>query len=406
MMRIACLPVLLFAISAVGQAVENVTPKQATTPASTAPSSPDAKLSAATPVMVIKGLCEKKDADPKGRVACSTVITRAEFDALADAIQPHMTEMAKAQLAASYPRLLLMEHEFKALQLENDARVKRALEYEKLRAEGEQAEKAIKAKASVVGDMELQKYYTDNQASFQEAELLRIYVPFPHEQKQHIVARRVDADPTKPEDTGRPANDPLRAIAEALRLRAVAGENFDNLQADAYREAGVSAPALETNIGKHTATEMSDDHKQLVAMQVGEVSQVMTGPNGYYLYKVVSKNVRPLDQVRNEISTTLGQQKFADLSQKIDRSVKTEFNAAYFQTNPATVTPASATSRTPGLASAGMGAPGRRNTRFPTIPALQIAPQTQTASPAPAAASPAPASAAPAAPAPASSESH
>jgi hypothetical protein len=398
MMRIACLPVLLFAISAVGQAVEEVTPKQSA-PATSAPAKAalsqagDSQIAADASVIVINGLCDTTDVKPRSRIACKTVITRAQFDALADAIQPHMDPTAKAQLAASYPRLLLMEREFRMHDLENDAQVKPALAYEKLRAEAEQAEKVLKARISMVTDPEIQKYYDDNPASFQEAELQRLYVPFAHDDSPRTVGRRARPDSAKPDQTSKPADDPLKSVAEALRARAVAGENLDNLQAEAYRAAGVTAPALETNIGKHTAEEMSADHRQLISMDVGQVSQVMNGPNGYYIYKVVSKNTRPLSQVRAQIISSLGQQKFADLTQKIDHSVKTDFNSAYFVADPLTVAPATA-NRNAGLRGAhNTGASvGRRSRVFPTVPPLEIAPQRQTppvTSPVPAASAPA-----------------
>src|SRR5579864_2708677 len=68
--------------------------------------SPQIPMDAA--VLTIKGFCPEQK--PGSDAACQTVITRAQFEAIAGAIQPTMNPVVKRQLASLLPRLLVMTH--------------------------------------------------------------------------------------------------------------------------------------------------------------------------------------------------------------------------------------------------------------------------------------------------------
>src|SRR5207302_927492 len=53
-------------------------------------------------------------------------------------------------------------------------------------------------------------------------------------------------------------------------------------------------------------------------------------PNGYYIYKVVSKDNKPLEQAHDQIRVTLAQQRMQDAMEGIQQSAKTTLNEAYF----------------------------------------------------------------------------
>ena len=348
-MRLGYYSVLLFASLAVAHAEENVVVKQvklASKATTTAQSAHAASKSAGDePVIVIAGLCDAAAKDTKADKSgsCRTVVTRAQFEALANAIEPHMDASAKAQLAAAYPRLLRMQQEFRRMALENDANAQQVLAFAKLRAEAEEAEKALKSKAEIVTESDIQKYYDENSKNFEQAELLRIYLPF-SASGRHTGTLRPGS--VKIDASNGPVDDPMKPIADSMRTRAAAGESFDSLQAEAFSAAGVLEPPPATNIGTHMASEMSLDHRQLISMAVGEVSPVLAGPNGYYIYKVVAKGARPLEQVRAEITSALAAQNIVTLQQKIEASIKPQFKTAYFGVDPATA--AAATQSGPG----------------------------------------------------------
>src|SRR5271163_4284555 len=112
-MRSQYLVCLLLAGFAYGQAAPPATPSTPPSAAAamagqtptTPEKAPEAKVGPDDPVMTLKGLCA--DATLQGD-ACKTVITRAQFEKIADALQPGMTPAFRRQLATRYAMVLKM----------------------------------------------------------------------------------------------------------------------------------------------------------------------------------------------------------------------------------------------------------------------------------------------------------
>src|SRR5271170_8074150 len=111
-MRFQCLLCFLLAGLAYGQAA----PPAAFSPAATkadqsAPAmpanapAPEVKVGPDDAVVTLKGFCA--DATLQGD-ACKTVITRAQFEKLVDALQPNMPAPLRRQLANRYAQILRM----------------------------------------------------------------------------------------------------------------------------------------------------------------------------------------------------------------------------------------------------------------------------------------------------------
>jgi foldase protein PrsA len=83
-------------------------------------------------------------------------------------------------------------------------------------------------------------------------------------------------------------------------------------------------------------------HAAVFDLKPGEVSQVINDGSGYYIYKLQSKDVLPLDQVKDEIKNTLQSQRLKDSMQALQQSTQTELNDAYFNNAPPPTTPAPA----------------------------------------------------------------
>ena len=69
-------------------------------------------------------------------------------------------------------------------------------------------------------------------------------------------------------------------------------------------------------------------------LKPGEVSQLISTPNGYLVYKVGEKDSLPLDKVREEIVSTLRSQRMQDSMQAIQQSATPELEK-YFADAPA-----------------------------------------------------------------------
>src|SRR5271157_4736149 len=109
-MRSQYLVCLLLAGLAYGQAAQPATPPaagaKAESSASAAPDkAPEIKVGPDDPVITLKGFCA--DATQQGD-ACKTVITRAQFETLAEALQPGMSPAMRRNLANGYSSLLRM----------------------------------------------------------------------------------------------------------------------------------------------------------------------------------------------------------------------------------------------------------------------------------------------------------
>src|SRR5271157_3461902 len=109
-MRLQCLVCLLLAGLAYGQAAPPATPPAAGAKAepsvsATTAKAPEVEVGPDDTVITLKNFC----ADAAQQVvACKTLITRAQFEKLAEALQPGMSPAIRRQLATRYPAALKM----------------------------------------------------------------------------------------------------------------------------------------------------------------------------------------------------------------------------------------------------------------------------------------------------------
>jgi hypothetical protein len=146
----------------------------------------------------------------------------------------------------------------------------------------------------------------------------------------------VKAD-AKPEDTKaqqQAGEEAMTKAADALHTRAAAGEDFEKLQKEAYEAAGMKGNPPSANMGKMRRTNLPPSQVAVFDLKTGEVSAVINDPSGHYVYKMISKEVMPLDQVKDEIHGSLQNQRMRDLMQGIQASVTPELNEAYFGGGP------------------------------------------------------------------------
>ena len=338
-MHFRCLPVLLLASLALGQAGPARSPKaahkapSASTEAKT--EKPAAKetsgMAPDTPVITITGICDtpatKTAAAAKPKGECKTVVTRAQFEEIANALQPNMNAATKKRLADIYPKMLVMAHEARKRGVENDPKFKQILQFARLQILAQQLSQSVKDDADKVPEADIAKYYKDNAPAFEEAELLRLYIP---KDKQREPAVDGKEDAAKQADAQKTDEEAMKKEADSLQSRAAGGEDFEKLQKEAFDMAGVKGAPPTTKIGKLTRNELPVNHRTVLDLNAGQVSQVLAEPNGYYIYKLVSKDTKPLEQAHDSIRATLAQQRMQDAMQGIQESAKTTLNEAYF----------------------------------------------------------------------------
>src|SRR5438034_5038583 len=94
----------------------------------------------------------------------------------------------------------------------------------------------------------------------------------------------------------------MKKEAEALHTRAASGEDFDKLQQEAFTTGGLKANPPSTKLGKVRRSSLPADQGAVFDLKSGEVSQLISGPNGYFVYKVGDRKSTRLNSSHTVIS--------------------------------------------------------------------------------------------------------
>jgi hypothetical protein len=162
----------------------------------------------------------------------------------------------------------------------------------------------------------------------------------------------------------------MKTLADTLRARAAAGEDFTKLQKEAFEAAGTKVENPTVSLPSVRRTGLPPTQAAVFDLKAGEVSQVISDNGGHYVYKVISKEVLPLDdKVKAEIHNKLKSERMKEQMDKYTNSFQAVPNETYFG---------------PPGPSGPMG-PGMRQAPPPHMPHPQMAPpptQPQNAPPA------------------------
>jgi hypothetical protein len=249
--------------------------------------------------------------------ACKTIVTKAQFEKLVDALNPQMSGMVRRQIAVSYPRLLLFANEARKLGLDQDPRFAEMMQFASMQLLAQSLNRYFEQQASQISDSDIEKYYKENAIKFERAELLRIFIP-----KQ--VREAPGATSVEQSNTG------ALTLAQKIQARAAAGEDFQQLQKEAFQAAGISSGSPKVSTGKIPSSGLPVNHRHVFEMEPGKVSAVITDSSGYYIYKIVSKQMVPLSQASKEIRKSIASQRVQDSINSLTNSLKFDLNPMYF----------------------------------------------------------------------------
>jgi protein-tyrosine-phosphatase len=327
-----------------------------TAPEAASPSSTKAEpgqVAPAATVITIPGVCHHS-AGTKVHAAstptCETTISRAEFEKVIDAIQPDMPASARKQFAERYAMAIAMANKAHEMGLDHGPQFEEMMQLMRLQVLTQQLLKGVREKTAVT-DKEVEDYYNKNASAYEEVTLERIFVP----KAKETQPTATPADPKAHQENADSAAD-MKKEADTLHARAVAGEDFAKLQADAFEAAGMKMQAPNTKLTKIRRTAVPPDQSFVFDLKPGAVSDVSANQNGYLIYKMDAKESLPLSSVKQEIHTTLENQRMQDAMQSIRESTKPTYNDQYFAA-AAPAMPAGAMAM-PHRAAPAMGAPG------------------------------------------------
>jgi hypothetical protein len=343
---------LLLAGLAVGQAAPPSTPPaaaaQAEQNAAPAPEkAPEVKVAPDDTVITVKGFCA--DSTQQGD-ACKTLITRAQFEKLAEALQPNMSPTVRRQLANAYPRLLRMSAEAEKRGLDKGDKFEEKMMFARMQALSQELSHALQEDSGKVSDADMQDYYKKNEASYEQATFARIIVPHAKQIKPSVAKPKAGATASPKASAPQPpteaqkkaAEEAMTKLAPTIRTRLVNGEDPDKLQKEVYADAGMPGNAPNTKMEKVRRSTLPASHQAVMDLKEGEVSEVISDPNAsHYIYKVVSKETLTLDdeKVKTEIRSAISSQRYRDSMQGFQGNV--DLNEAYFgpARNPAMPAP-------------------------------------------------------------------
>jgi hypothetical protein len=319
------------------------------------PAAPAPEVPMNTVVLTIKGVCPatataaskttaagKTAAPAKKPADCKTEITRAQFEKIANGLSANMTPQLKRQLEQALPRFMAMSEAAKKKGLEKSPQYAETLKIAKMQILTQELQRSVTEEAEKIPDAMVADYYKKNPEAYEQFSLDRLFIPRYKQAEPEDKGKEGAKEPEKLTEEQQKAKEEadkakrekgeqeLNKLADSLRERAAAGEDFAKLQTEAFEAAGTKVANPTVNLPKVRRTGLPPAHTAVFDLKVGEISAVISDNGGHYIYKVVSKEVVPLDQVKEEIHNKLKSERLKEMMDKYTNSFTAIPNEEYF----------------------------------------------------------------------------
>jgi parvulin-like peptidyl-prolyl isomerase len=285
-------------------------------PAAAAPTTTNVPMNEA--VITLKGACQTKpgSAPPAG---CVSSLTREQFEKLTGALQSNDKPVppdVKRKFATQYAKLLTFADAARELGLQNDPKVQQIYTFAQNQILAETLNQHYREEYEHPTDQQIQDYYNQNLKNYMEVTLQRISIPINQ------------GNPEKP----KPTDDEVKAYAEKIRERWVAGEDPAKLEKEVYEHSGFTSTSPDVNLGARLPGSLP--HEVAFQLKATEISEPVSDAAAYYIYKALSVRQVPLSEVKTSITQTLQRQMFQDKIQQVQSAVTPILNDAYFGPEP------------------------------------------------------------------------
>src|SRR4029077_8487783 len=308
------------------------------------PPAPATEVPMSAVVLTIKGVCPAttpaasktaaagKTAAPatKKPADCKTELTRAQFEKIASGLSPNVTPQLKRQLEQALPRFMAMSEAAKKKGLDKSPRFIETLKIAKMQILTTELQRTVQEEADKVPATEVAAYYKNNPEAYEQYSLDRLFVPrykqaVPDEKDESKEPEKLTDEQQKAKEAADKAKQEqgeqeMNKLADTLRARGAAGEDFAKLQKEAFEAAGTKVDNPTVNLPKVRRTGLPPAHATVFDLKAGEVSQVISDNGGHYVYKVVSKDTLPLDQVKDEIHNKLKSERMKEMMDEYTNS--------------------------------------------------------------------------------------
>lgn len=310
-------------------AQKTATPSPAPAPAASA------QVAANEPVITLHGLCANltdglaQAPAPKGAAGgCTSTISKAAFEKLMEAL-PINQALAPAQrrrLAEQYVELLTIAQAGLKAGEDKNPKLAELERFQRMQNMAQLYIRSLEEKYRMPSQAEIDAYYNEHKAQFEQVTLERVYVPRNNPADRNATPEQKAAWEAK-----------AKQMAGELKDRAAKGEDMTALQKDAFTKLGLAMAAPNVNVGAVRKGALpAEVDKAIFALNPGGVYE-SDEPTAFVLYKAVSKQTLAEDAVKTDISRTLFQQKMDKSKKEVSDSVKAQYNDQYF--GPATAAP-------------------------------------------------------------------
>jgi hypothetical protein len=294
------------------------------------PPAPEApKINPSDPVITIKGFCS--DSSLQGD-ACKTVVTKEQFDKMIDDLQPGMAPPMRRRFAMQYASALSMSAEADKRHLDQSPHFQATMKFARMQVLSQELTKDLQKQSGEVSDQDIQEFYDKNVKNYEQATLIKIFVPH----NKHITSPAAkDSKPAAKQpgsdDQEKQGEEAMKKEAAALRERLIKGEDPDKLEKAAFTAANLTGNPPPTKMEKIRRSGLPVDQQAALDLKADEVSEVISDASGNFIYKMVSKETVPLDSVKGEIKNQLSSQRYRESVQRYQGTP--ELNEAYFGPN-------------------------------------------------------------------------
>lgn len=268
-----------------------------------------------TPVVTLQGVCK----DRQAKSPCETVITRQDLDLFISLYAPNTSEAGRGHMAVQYARNVAFSALAEQQGLDRNPALAKELELQlklvRMRVLANAfLESLPKPAASDVTEPESQRYYEEHRAQYEQVQVRRLSVPF-----------------AVPTESGRPLDRAaVKAEMEEARSRAVAGEDLNQLQQDAYKHLHIQATPPTVGVQTLRRISLQGDDLKVFDLKPGEISTVLDLPAAFAFVKLESKEAVPIGSVHQEIEAALRQKRIEDEVGGLTKGIGAKFNLQYF----------------------------------------------------------------------------
>jgi hypothetical protein len=266
-------------------------------------------------VVTLQGVCKQRQ--PKS--VCETVITREDLDRFTEAFAPDAAPAARGRVAVQYAGTLAFSSLAEQQDLDKNPVLAKELDFQlklvRMRFLASVYLQSLQRQTPIIAEAEIHKYYDEHRGQYEQVQVRRLSVPF-----------------SVPTEDGRPLDrSAVKTEMEELRKRAVAGEDLNQLQQDAYQHFHIQAAPPVVGVLTVPRNTVQGDEAKALDLNPGELSAVLDLPAAVAIMKVESKDAVPIQYVRQEIEAVLRGERLKREVDKLAGKISAQFNLQYLE---------------------------------------------------------------------------